>query len=105
MSELFHVSADDLLSGGEKAGLPCENARRKQGRANIDGCMAGLAIMALTPLFASIYQMAQFAVFHSCHTESTAYIFEWPIIGIAIIGVSMAIIHGALWVKSRKGDV
>lgn len=96
MSELFHVSADDLLSGGEKAGLPCEDARRQQGRANIDGCMVGLAIMALTPLF---------AVFHSCHTESTAYIFEWPIIGIAIIGVSMAIIHGALWVKSRKGDV
>ena len=91
MAAMFDVSTDYILMGEDKKEtieIPVNRLNKKKNViANMRGCIVGVCLIFLLPILAKIYQLAEFAIFHSSYTYSRDYIFEWPIKGVLLIAV------------------
>ena len=49
--------------------------------------LIGTILSFLMPLFAKLYQAFEFTSEHQCFTDSTEYIFRFPLLGILLIAI------------------
>lgn len=101
MSKLFEVTTDYILLGNNSELEFTLSDVRKKNKKNIrlKGMAVGIIILMLMPVLANLYQLIQFAIFHQSYTNALNYIFEWPLLGILLIGAALLIINGGFFVK------
>lgn len=71
---------------------------------SIAGIFVGIILLCLMPLFAKLYQAFEFNNTNQCFTDSTEYIFRFPLLGVVLVAVlflSAGIGGLCFWMRKR----
>lgn len=104
MSVTFDVTTDYLLMGDERRTTIKDSPKpdkKFKTALYVIGSIIGAIILLCIPVMASIYQSIQFAVFHTAYTYASDYIFDWPLVGIVIVGAIMFIGNLSILIKTK----